>query len=92
MDAWTNIHYRDFYDVPRMIVATGPDGTFLFWSRFDEKLDEYVDRYEVWRMPKIADDELRGSWIGLEARALERMPNIALSELPFAVERYSASR
>jgi len=87
MDAWTNIHYREFYDCPRMIVATGPGGTFLFWSRFDDARDEYATHYEVWRMPALAAHDLAGSWIGLEKRALERLPDIAVSQLPFKVER-----
>jgi hypothetical protein len=61
MSSWSNIHYREFWDFPRMVIATSAEGTFLFWSRFDEALDDYVDHYEVWRMPELAAADLSGS-------------------------------
>lgn len=90
MSCWTDIHYREFWDLPRMVVATGPDGTFLFWSRFDEELDEYIDHYEVWRMPPLSESDLSGSWVGLERKALERMPDIPLRGLPFTITSTNA--
>ena len=58
MSSRSNIHYREFWDFPRMVIATSAEGTFLFWSRFDEALDDYVDHYEVWRMPELAAADL----------------------------------
>lgn len=88
---WTNIHYRQYWDHPRMVIATGPEGTFLFWSRFDEVLDDYIDHYEVWRMPPLSRRDLIGSWVGLEERALERMPDVPLRGLPFAISYANAT-
>jgi hypothetical protein len=85
MSDWIDIHYREYWDLPRMVIATGPGGTFLFWSRFDEELDEYIDHYEVWRMPPLSESDLSGSWVGLEGKALERMPDVPLRELPFII-------
>lgn len=86
MSVWTNIH-RDFYDVPRMVVATSATGTFLFWSRFDDEREEYNDHYEVWSMPPLSERDLSGSWVGLEQRALGKLPDISIGALPFIVER-----
>jgi hypothetical protein len=85
MSDWSGITYREFWDVPRMVIARRGAGTYLFHSRFDESLDDYIDHYEVWRMPSLTADELRQSWVGLELRALERLPNIGLQQLPFEV-------
>ncbi len=90
MNAWTDIHYREFWDFPRMVIATCPDGTFLFWSRFDEEIDEYIDHYEVWRMPSLSEIDLSSSWVGLERKGLERMPNVPLRELPFTITSKNA--
>ncbi len=89
MQEWTDIHYRDFYDVPRVIVARMGDESFLFYSKFVEQLDEYTDFYEVYRMPLVAEADLDGSWVGLENKALERLQDIPVDELPFAVSRRS---
>ena len=73
-----------------MVIATSADGTFLFWSRFSEALDDYVEHYEVWRMPRLTAADLSGSWETLQLRALERMPDIPLRSLPFSVARIGA--
>ena len=64
MSGWSVIGYRDFWDVPRMMVARHGDETFLFHSRFDEELDDFIDHYEVWRMPSLTEEDLQGSWEG----------------------------
>jgi len=91
MQKWSDIQYRDFYDVPRIVVARQGEELFLFRSRFDDSNDEYVDYYEVYRMPVLAADELNGSWVGLEQRALAKLENIPLDGLPFSVTRRGVS-
>lgn len=85
MDSWSQIQYRDFWDVPRAVVARLGEDLFFFDSRFDERSDDYLDHYEVWRLPPLPPESLAGSWAGLEKLALERMPDIGLHELPFAI-------
>ena len=85
MSEWSAISYREFWDVPRAVIARHGSKTFLFDSRFDELLDDYLDHYEVWRLPPLTQEQIDSSWIGLEAIALERLPNIGLRELPFEV-------
>lgn len=84
---WQFMAYREFYDVPRMVVAKSTSGTFLFYSRFDEDLDDYIDRYEVYLLPELGDDDLVGTWAGLEHRAIQRLPDVPLRELPFSITR-----
>jgi GNAT superfamily N-acetyltransferase len=72
-----------------MMVCTARDGTFLFYSRFDAATDDYLDHYEVYRLPSQSDSEPCASWFGLETRALERLADLPIHEFPFDVERRS---
>jgi len=85
MSDWHGIAYREFWDVPRAVIAWRGNDLFFFDSRFDKEADEYLDHYEVWRLPAIDDARLAGTWIGLEELALERLPNVGLRDLPFEV-------
>lgn len=89
MAEWSGIIYRGFYDVPRMILASRGGQMYLFDSRFDENLDDYIDHYEVWRLPPLTGAQIEGSWLGLAQWAQERMPDIGLKELPFDWRNYS---
>lgn len=66
-----------------MIVTKDESGTYLFWSHFDEAQDDYRDRYDVYRMPPLSDEELRGSWVGLEERAIEHIGTVPVRGLAF---------
>jgi hypothetical protein len=85
MSEWTQIMYREFYDVPRAVIARNNGFLYFFDSRFDENLDCYLDHYEVWRLPLLSNGRLADSWVGLEKLALERLPDIGLRDLPFEV-------
>ena len=87
MSSWQFQAYREFWDVPRMVVARDDSGTYLFYSRFDEGLDDYIDHYEVFEIPGVSDEELQGSWESLPGKALRRLPDVPLRQLPFEVTR-----
>lgn len=87
MGSWQFQAYREFWDVPRMVVARNESGTYLFYSRFDDALDDYIDHYEVFEIPALTDEELRGSWIAIPNRALRRLPDVPLRQLPFEITR-----
>ena len=87
MARWSSIVYREFYEVPRRVVARDASGTYFFWCRFVEAHDDYRDFYDVYRMPPLTDQELRGSWVGLENRALEHLGSMATHSLSFDSER-----
>jgi hypothetical protein len=85
MTQWKFSAYREFWDVPRMVVGRNETGTYLFYSPFDEQLDDYVAAYHVYRMPDLNAEDLKGSWVGLELKAIERLPDIPIRSLPFDV-------
>ena len=85
MADWIHAEYRDFEDVPRMMVCTSAQGTYYFCSRFDHAKGAYADYYEVYRIRPLSDSEACASWFGLETRALERLPDIRVADFPFDV-------
>jgi hypothetical protein len=82
---WSQIQYREYHDFPRAVVAVRNSQLYFFDSRFDESIDDYIDHYEVWLLPILSPEILRGSWIGLEKLALGRLPDIGLRDLPFEI-------
>ena len=87
MTDWYNIEYREFHDVPRIVIASKGSDTFLFDCPFDEEIDEYPDYYRVYLMPPLGDEDTSGSWEGLELRALKELEHIPIHELPFEIKR-----
>ena len=87
MTDWSHIQYRGFHDVPRVIIALRGKDMYLFDSRFDDDTDEYLDHYEVWRLPVLSPEQLAGSWVGIERHAVERLSDVGLNDLPFHVPR-----
>jgi len=70
-----------------MVVARDESGTYLFHSRFDEGLDDYIDHYEVFEIAALTDAELHGSWEALPGKAIRRLANVPLRQLPFEITR-----
>lgn len=80
---WLHAEYRDFDGVPRAMLCTSARGTFYFLSRLDTNRGDYSDAYEVYRIHPPGESEVCQSWFGLETRALERLPDIAVRSFPF---------
>jgi hypothetical protein len=81
--SWPTIRYRDFYDVPRIFIMTYNSKLYLFDCPLDDELDEYSDRYRVYQLPAISEDELQGSWERLPERAVSLLGEIAVSDVQF---------
>jgi hypothetical protein len=47
MSSWVGFRYREFHDVPRLIVFDHEGRTYLLDCSFDHVLDEYPDTYRV---------------------------------------------
>lgn len=83
MKEWASIIYRDFYDVPRIFIVENEGLAFLFDCEFNREKDEYESNYRVYRMPKLTDEELAGTWEGLSARAEQFLGEVPLSAIEF---------
>jgi hypothetical protein len=70
-----------------MIVASNGSDTILFYSRFDDDADKYLGYYECYKLPRLSALELEGTWVGLENRATDRLPDVPLNALPFELPR-----
>ena len=81
--SWSAIRYRDFYDVPRIFITTHNGGLYLFDCPFDEELDDYSDRYQVYQLPAISEDELQGSWERLPERAASVLGTVPVAQVQF---------
>lgn len=64
-EQWVPFLYREFYDVPRVIVVDLPDGRFMLDCPFNDGLDDYPNEYQVVKL--VGDEPLDGSWVGLGA-------------------------
>ena len=83
-DKWLDIHYREFYDVPRIFVAALPGGrTLLFDCPFDQQQDDYPADYKVYLLPALSAGQLAGSWAQLTDLALRGLGRIPVAALRF---------
>jgi hypothetical protein len=74
--------YRNFYDVPRILVLSAGQRRFVLDCKFDEARDEYPDLYHVYQM---GDDFVPppGSWESIVNDAKEYLGTIAIAKVQF---------
>jgi hypothetical protein len=77
------ILYREFYDFPRMFVATYRGETFLFDGSFDDELDDYPPRYSVFLLPTMDAAGLTASWARLRDLAIRSCGTIPTDAVTF---------
>jgi hypothetical protein len=87
MKRWTAIKYREFYDIPRVFLADTGSEVFLFDCPFNVERDEYEDTYKIYHMPRLADDELQGSWETLSEKATALLGETLTSAVEFDATR-----
>ncbi len=83
MTNWLPIRYRDFWDVPRIFLVRLEVQLILFDCRFDDEKEDYPDRYQVYLLPALTDNDLAGSWETLPERASHHVAEVAVSEVRF---------
>ena len=84
---WVNIRYRDFYDLPRIFIASYEGRQYLFDCPFDDELDDYPASYRVYLLPALSEAELAGSWEHLPERATEFLGAVPLAAVQFDVTK-----
>jgi len=78
---WVPFIYREFYDVPRMIVFEESGHWYLLDGSFDENLDEYPPDYQVFELPGAIVSNLPTNWGDLPALALRRLGVVAVTSV-----------
>jgi hypothetical protein len=82
--SWCPIRYRDFHDVPRMVVFECGGDLYLLDSAFDDAKDDYADSYEVYRLGAAAGERLAASddWRAL-ANVGVRLGSVPVRDVAF---------
>lgn len=75
--------YREFYDVPRMMILTHRGLKLLLDCKFDESLDEYPTAYKVYILPKEIDEHALRSWEALPGKATNYLGDIPAEQVIF---------
>ena len=75
--------YRDFWDVPRLIVCTVDGVEILLDSEFDESLGEYADEYKVYALPPELEQGKLNSWADLPSPEASYLGSVPVSEIEF---------
>lgn len=83
MPKWTPFSYREFYDLPRAIVASHGEHSYFFDCPFDVRRDDYGPDYDVYLMPSLSQSELSGSWESLRERTVRRLGRVPVSSVRF---------
>ena len=81
-EQWVPFVYRDFYDLPRMLVFMAAGRGYLFDCSVDEGVDDYLPDYQVFELPFESLSELpTGSWEDVPVRALRRLGSLPVESL-----------
>ncbi len=73
--------YRDFWEIPRLMVCTVSGIEMLLDSQFDESANTYSSHYKVYAMPPELDPEapdVSGEMLSAEAEYLGSIPVSAI--------------
>lgn len=84
------ITYREFWDVPRVFLASYKGQTFLFDCRFDESEEDFKDHYEVHLMQALSPEDLSGDWQHLSERAKRHLGPAPIRNVVFDPTRRKA--
>jgi hypothetical protein len=77
------IVYREFYDVPRILVLSHRGLKILLDCKFDESLDEYAPTYRVYVLPNEIDERALQSWETLPGMAIKFLGSVPVDHVNF---------
>jgi hypothetical protein len=75
--------YRDFWDIPRLIIVRYCDKVFPLGSYFDKELDDYHEEYTIEILPLWAEQRIESSWDFLEEIERRAVGTVAVKEVVF---------
>lgn len=79
----TQFLYRDFYDVPRMLVCVVDGKKVLLDSPFDDASDDYSVDYYVYTLPRDLDVGSMKSWRELPSMATQFIGKLPIMSVQF---------
>src|SRR5690242_20366093 len=75
--------YRDFWDFPRIFLVDYNDSLILFDCKLNEETEEYEDKFQIFLMPKLTEQELNGSWNLFSGKAIKFLGEISINAISF---------
>lgn len=76
-------NYRDFWDFPRIFLVSFNDSLFLFDCKFNEKIEDFEEKYQVFIMPELTESEINGSWYELSNKAVKYLGEVLINNIQF---------
>jgi hypothetical protein len=83
MEPLAPIQYRDFWDVPRIFIASYEGKSYLFDCPFDEATEDYPNIYKVFILPELPEATLAGSWDELHTFATQYLGDVPIDKVGF---------
>ncbi|MEZ5306402.1 MAG: hypothetical protein R2684_04575 [Pyrinomonadaceae bacterium] len=83
MTKYSIVEYREFYDVPRVLLLFSEACLLLLDCQFDDEADDYPHSYEVYLMPRDFDWSGLSNWYGIEANAIRKIGTLGLDQIEF---------
>ena len=78
------VNYRDFYDVPRLILAMDEAARYwIFDCAFDEELDDYSSQYEAYYAGNDSRGAERALTLHLQGMRAPRVDIVPVASLEF---------
>jgi hypothetical protein len=77
------VHYRDFWDFPKIFLVSYKHSLFLFDCKFNVETEDFEDEYNVYIMPLLEEEAIAGSWSRLPERAIKNLGVVPVNEIKF---------
>jgi hypothetical protein len=81
------IKYFSFWDVPRTFVFERDERLYMLTSEFDEEIDDYPDKYDVFVLLGIEHLSAVSDW-----KSVESLTKTFLGKVPVSSVLFDASR
>ena len=78
-----NVRYGAFWDQPRVFYTLSEKHSYLFECLFDEELDDYPEKYDVYSMPHLRPSDFSNPWIEPQRSAVRLLGAVKITQSSF---------
>lgn len=76
-------NYRDFWDFPKIFLVSFNGSLFLFDCKFSNDTEDFENKYQVFIMPELSENEINGSWYGLSDKSVKYLGEVPINQVQF---------